>query len=271
MIRIRDTLDRHRPAVLVAGLLLSATLLPGGPFGLRSRLRSLYAPLALAGVPDAPASPGGPGERLAALEAEVAALRGENARLREIAGLGLGAAVPAWRPVEARVLCRDRTWPLRRAVVVDRGRSHGLRPGHPVVAGRALAGFVVEADAGTALVRLLDDPASRGGDFRGRAGVSIWRPGGDAPLAEGVLAGQGRGLLRVEMLPAGTVREGDLVVTAPADSQVPPGLVAGRVVSVEEDGRFGLAKATAVPVADLAGLATVVVLATPERGPEEAR
>jgi rod shape-determining protein MreC len=204
---------------------------------------------------------------VAVLEAEAAALRGENARLRELAGLGPAGAATAARPVEAAVLARDRIWPLRRSVLVNRGRSHGLRPGLPVVAGRTLAGFVVETDEETALVRLLDDPASRGADARGRAAVAIWRAGVDAPVAEGVLAGEGRGLLRVRMLPAGVVREGDLVVTAPADPLVPPGLVAGRVESVDDDGRLGLATATVVPAADLAGLASVVVLVTAEPRP----
>lgn len=264
MIRIRDTLDRHRPAVLVAGLLLSATLMPGGPLGMRARMASLYAPLASVGVPDAPSSGGGLEARVAELEAEAGALRGENARLRELAALGLGGAGTAARPVEAAVIARDRAWPFRRAVLVNRGRAHGLRPGLPVVAGRTLAGFVVETEESTALVRLLDDPGFRGSDMRGRAAAAIWRAGLDAPVAEGVLAGEGRGILRVRMLPAGVVKEGDLVVTAPADPLVPPGLLAGRVRSVEDDGRLELASALVVPAADLAGLTSVVVLVMPE-------
>jgi rod shape-determining protein MreC len=267
LLRLRETLDRHRAAAAVALLLLSAAILPAGPMGARARLSRAYAPLGLlADDGAAPAAPGDAG-RIAALEAEAAALRGENERLRALAGLDLARTGRPARPVEARVLARDRNWPLRRAVLVDRGRAHGLRTGLPVVTGRCLAGFVAECDETTALLVLLDDPASRAGDVRVRAGVQVWRPGQAAAIAEGVLAGERRGVLRVRMLPAGTVRPGDLVATSPADPLVPPGLVVGRIESVEDDARLGVATARVVPVEDPGGLERFVVLVVPEAAP----
>jgi len=269
--RLRETLDRHRAAAAVALLLLSAAILPAGPLGARPRLSRAYSPLgAFADAGAAPAGPG-PAGRIAALETELEALRGENGRLRAMAGIDLARGGRPARPVEARVLARDRNWPLRRAVLVDRGRSHGFRSGLPVVSGRCLVGFVAECDETTALIVLLDDPASRGGDARVRAGVQVWRTGEGAPIAEGVLAGERRGVLRVKMLPAGIVREGDLVATSPADPLVPPGLVVGRIESVEDDARLGQATARVVPVEDPGGLDRLVVLVVPETAPGSGR
>jgi rod shape-determining protein MreC len=266
--RLRRVLDRHRPAFVLAALLLVATLLPRGPFGIRARMAGVLSPLAfLGGDPVAPAvAPGQPTnvrEEADSLLAKVHALETENRSLREFRSLKLEERQRRIRVVAANVVGRDPAWPMRRSVVLDRGRSDGLRPGLPVVVGQCLAGFVAEAGQGGCLVQLLDDPAPRADDPKVRLGVQVFRPGA-ANSFEGALFGGKRGVLWVDMLPGGATAKGDLVVTSSADPEVPPGLLVGTVVAVEENRRLKQEKAEVRPSADLAGLRSVIVLVLPE-------
>lgn len=273
MRRIRTALDRHRPAFAVAALLLAAALLPRGPLGARAVLAGLWTPLGvlLEGA-GSPSTAGGDGadearrlrEEVAWLQARVRTLEAENASLREFGSLRLQERARDLLAVAASAAGRDAAWPLRRSVALDRGTGDGIRRGLPVIAGRCLAGFVVEAGPRSSRVQLLDDPAPRADDPKVRAAVRVFRPGAADPGVEGVLSGGRPGLLRVRMLPAGVVAEGDLVVTSGTDPEVPEGLLVGRVVSVEEDGAPELAAARVVPAADLGGLREVFVLVTPE-------
>ena len=273
MIRLRKALDRHRPAFVLAALLLAATLLPGGPFAVRARLAGLLAPLAAllpTGLPAGPAGgDGGPREEVARLQVRIHELEAENGSLREFRALRLEEKVAGVRAVLASVIGRDPAWPVRRSVLLDRGTLDGLRRGDPVLAGRSLAGFVVETGPSWARVQLLDDPAPRADDARVRIGVRVFRTGA-ARAFEGALVGERRGILRVRMLPAGAVAAGDLVATTAADPSVPAGLLVGRVVSVEEDRRLGTASAEVEPSADLAAIRALVVLVLPGAGPRTA-
>jgi rod shape-determining protein MreC len=277
VIRIRRTLDRHRAAVVLALLLLAAALAPAGPFGLRARLAGAFSPLALlAGrAPPAPTPPAGERalrEELARLEARARALETENAALKEFRGLRLEERAPGARVVAARTVFRDLRWPARRSLYVDRGSRDGLERGQPVIAGSSLVGFVVETSERSARVQLLDDPAPRADDPRVPVAVRILREGATR-AAEGVLKGVRRGVLRVDLLPAGSAKPGDLVVTAPGDPRVPAGLLVGRVAAVDEDGQTRLATAEVAPSADplYPGSLLVLVLPPPDaplsRGP----
>lgn len=261
---LRRALGRHGPAFALAALLLGAALVPEGPFGLRSSMASLYAPLGAiaAGAPPAGAAPRTPGEA-DALRAENEALRIEIASLKEFRGMKLESRTRAPRVVPAAILGRDRLWPQRLSVLVDRGTSDGLRRGMPVVAGRCLAGTIAEAGPGCSLVRLLDDPGGRGDDPAARIGVQVFRPG-TGKAVEGVVTAVRRGVLKLSMIPAGSVAPGDLVVTSSADPRISAGLLVGKVVSVEEDRRTRLGEAVVAPAADLTGLSTLLVLDVPE-------
>ncbi len=278
MTRFRQALDRHRPAFVVALLLLGAALLPAGPGNLRARIAGLATPLSLlrgpateAGAATDAAASRRLQEEVAWLQARVRTLEAENEGLREVRALRLDAKVPGIRVAAARVAGKDLQWPLRRTVLLDRGTADGIRRGLPVIAGRCLVGFVVEAGPRSARVQLLDDPAPRADDPKSRAAVRVFRPGNAAPTSDGVLSGEGRGWTRVRMLPKGAVAPGDLGVTCGADPLVPEGLLVGRVHAVEEDGDPKLAAAHVVPAADLAGLREVFVLVTPEAAPKPPR
>jgi rod shape-determining protein MreC len=271
VIGLRRTLDRHRAISLLAGLALMALLLPGGPLGARARLAGLLRPLALlgGGAGSAPATAGG--ERALREEADqlrvrVRELEAENAALREYRGLRLEERVRGLRAVPAAVIGRDRLWPLRRSLLLDRGEADGIRRGLPVVAGKSLAGFVVEVGSRTCRVQLLDDPAPRADDPKVRVGALVFRPGAEASH-EGALVGERKGILRVRMLPAGAVRPGDLVATSPSDPAVPPSLLIGRVVRVEEDRQLRVAVAEVAPSADVTSLRELIVVILPEPPP----
>jgi rod shape-determining protein MreC len=267
--RLRTLLDRHRAASLLAGLALLAALFPAGPFGARVRLAGLLRPLALL-QPKAPAEGAAADprsrEELLRLQARVHELEAENKSLKEFRGLRLEEKARGAKAVLASILARDRAWPERRSVLLDRGTDDGLRRGMPVVAGGSLAGFVVEAGPACSRVQLLDDPAPRG---EARVGVQVLRTG-VAKAEEGVLFGESRGVLLVKMLHAGAVKAGDIVVTSASDASVPAGLLVGVVASVEEDRRLQQATATVEPSADLAALRSLVVLVLPEVLPERA-
>ena len=262
---LRSVVGKHRPAFVLSLLLLGAALWPGGPLGLRASMASLYAPLALLAGPAAPA-PADP-DRLRqendALRAEIVALKTEGAALREFRGVKWEARSRPTRVVEATVLGRDRSSPLRRSLLVNAGSADGVRRGQPVVVGQRLVGFVEEAGPACSLVRLLDDPGARAGDPGGRVGVKVLRPGASTSV-EGILVGEGKGSLRLQMVPAGSVAVGDLVVTSAADAKVPAGLLVGKVLSVQDDRRTRLAEAVVAPGGDLSGLSSILVLVMPE-------
>jgi rod shape-determining protein MreC len=265
-VRLPRLLDRHRAGSLLAGLALLAALFPAGPFGARARVAGFFRPLALL-RPDPPAGPASADARLreeaAHLKAQVHELEAEVKALKEFRGLRLEEKGRVLRPILGSIVLRDRLWPDRLSVLLDRGTEDGVRRGLPVVAGRSLAGFVVEAGPRTCRVQLLDDPGPRSEEARVRIGVRVFRPGTEA-AAEGVLFGERRGVLRVKMLPAGTVKTGDLVVTSAADASVPAGLLVGTVLSVDEDRRLRLATAEVRPSADLASLRSLAILVLDE-------
>ncbi len=275
---VRKALGKHRPAFLLAALLLAALLAPAGPMGLRARLGFLYAPLALLAA-DGPAGDSLPGgeagparllEEISALRAQVEGLRQENGNLREFHGLRFEARSLPARVLSANILAVDRLSPLRRSLLLDIGTGDGVVPGQAVVAGRSLLGLVAEAGAGWCQVRLLDDPGGKSDDPAARVAVQVLRPGLGKAVADGVVLGERRGVLRLRLVPAGAVQPGDLVVTSAADPRVPAGLLVGVVRSVEDDRRTRLAEAEVEPSAGLGGLSSVLVLQLPDRDPRTA-
>jgi rod shape-determining protein MreC len=145
-------------------------------------------------------------------------LQTDNERLRNL--LDLKQRSP--ERVAAPVIGRDAAgwWHTLR---LGRGSLQGLRPGQAVLAPGGLIGRITAVTPATATVTLLTDPASR---------VGVWV---DRVSAHGLLAGAGaeRPELRfVEKDPH--VRAGDVVVTSPASTLVPPNLPVGVVQRVNE-------------------------------------
>ncbi|MCT0214586.1 MULTISPECIES: rod shape-determining protein MreC [unclassified Synechococcus] len=154
------------------------------------------------------------------LQARQAHLEQDNRRLRAL--LGLKRADPG--EVTAAVLSRE-TAGWWHQLLLGAGQIQGIRAGDPVVGPGGLVGRVASVTPTTARVSLLTDPASRVGVWVGRT------------QRHGLLTGVGTSrptLVFLEKDPQ--VRPGDLVVTSPASTLLPPGLNVGVIQSVDEKG-----------------------------------
>jgi rod shape-determining protein MreC len=152
------------------------------------------------------------------VEARLQALTADNARLRALLGLRGASGVPA---LPAPVISRQ-TGGWWQQLVIGKGAIAGVRAGQPVLAPGGLIGLVASVTPTTATVTLLTDPSSR---------VGVWV---SRTRHHGLLSGVGtaRPLLRfLDKDPE--ARPGDVVVTSPASTLVPPNLPVGVIQSVD--------------------------------------
>jgi rod shape-determining protein MreC len=150
-------------------------------------------------------------------ELRLGALERDNRRLRQLLELQQDSTDRLRAPVISRE-------PLGwwQQLVLGSGALEGLRPGQAVLAPGGLIGRISAVTPSTARVTLLTDPTSR---------VGVWVA---RSQTHGLLSGVGTGrpLLRfLEKDPQ--VRPGDVVVTSPASTLVPPNLPVGVIQSVE--------------------------------------
>jgi rod shape-determining protein MreC len=147
-------------------------------------------------------------------------LESENRRLRDLLGLkGAGDG----RRLSAPVISREPGGWWQR-LMLGAGSLQGVAPGQAVLAPGGLIGRIALVTPTTATVTLLTDPVSRVGVLVGRN------------QRQGLLSGIGtdRPLLRfLEKDPQ--VRAGDVVLTSPASTLVPPDLPVGVIQSVNEE------------------------------------
>lgn len=179
--------------------------------------------------------------------------------------------------VPARVLGQERD-PLRLRVsrLLDRGRSDGIavddivladtlplldlgsdaeiEPDMPVVVHGCALGRIRQCGRWTSTVQPLTDP-----EFR--AFVQIVRPTPTKPLAgaEGLLAGNGDGTCRMELIDGtAPVSVGDFVYGRLSDFDVPPCF--GRITAAELPEGAACWRITVTPIAGLAGQRSVQIL-----------
>jgi rod shape-determining protein MreC len=149
----------------------------------------------------------------------------------------------------SRVVARDAT-NLRSQIAVDRGASDGVKEGMIVVSeGRSLVGRVSRVLDDYAWVTLITDPKS--------AVSAIVQES----RAEGVVAGNYDGSLIMEFVGQGaTVKQGDFVVTSGMGGGYPPGIVIGRVASVQKTGQDLFQSVHVDHLASLGSIETALVL-----------
>ncbi len=181
------------------------------------------------------------------LEVHSRELELENDRLRELVGLRdrlppgtVAAEVIGWG-----------TSSRYRVLRIDRGRAHGVEPGHPVVGAHGAVGQVLHTSAGAADVLLLSDSSS---NVAARFQDSRLR---------GIVRGNGRWGATLEFVArqdADVLAEGELLVTSGDDGVFPPGVPVGVVAGfeVEETGHF--LTVDVQPSEGLAALEEVLVL-----------
>ncbi len=172
----------------------------------------------------------------------------ENQRLRELLAMRDRLAAPA---TGAQVLY-DAADPYSRKVVIDRGQTHGIKPGAPVIDDSGVLGQVTRVYPLVSEVTMLIDRDQAIPVLNTRTGV------------RGVVYGQpgegGDGLELRYTLANADINEGDLLTTSGVDGVYPPGLPVGRITQVERRAESSFNRISCEPVARMQGALHVLVL-----------
>jgi rod shape-determining protein MreC len=205
--------QRRWPLLLALALVLLVVRLSKGAL-----LNDAYAFLSLPFWPGPAQSEWLRSARTVEDQARLQALASDNDRLRQLLGLQRANARQA---VSAPVISRQ-TGGWWQQLVIGKGALAGVRAGQPVLGPGGLIGLVASVTPATATITLLTDPSSR---------VGVWV---NRSRHQGLLSGGGsaRPLLRfLDKDP--DARPGDLVVTSPASTLVPPNLPVGVIQAVD--------------------------------------
>ena len=180
----------------------------------------------------------------AALRARVASLEQEGLELREaLVASGALEQVAALReqlelPMLATEVVGQDVSPWFRSIVLDRGRSHGLRSGMPIVTERGVVGLVTASTPHAARAMLILDRQSAVDGLVQRS------------RARGIVRGTGGGELELEFTgPPEDVQVGDLVITSGYGGVYPKGVRIGEVISVARDAPYVVRRARVRPAA----------------------
>lgn len=180
-------------------------------------------------------------------KAELIRLREENAELRaELRFLNQNSYIS----VGAEVIGRNID-PIGTTLIINQGMKAGIAKNNPVIAGGGhLIGKIARADEDTAIVRLLNDNASR-------VAATMQNRDRSVGLVEG-----GYGLsIRMNFIPQNeVVNQGDVVVTSGLEEGIPRGLVIGTVEVVEKTPQGPFQEAVLSPAIDFDNLALVSVI-----------
>jgi rod shape-determining protein MreC len=173
----------------------------------------------------------------------------ENRRLRELLEMRERITTPA---TGAQVLY-DAADPYSRKVVIDRGQTHGIAPGSPVIDERGVLGQVTRVYPLVSEVTLLIDRDQALPVLNTRTGVRS--------VAYGQPGAGGDGLELRYTVASADIQQGDLLTTSGVDGVYPPGLAVGRVSVVERRAESSFARVHAEPLARVQGTLHVLVLA----------
>jgi rod shape-determining protein MreC len=157
--------------------------------------------------------------------------------------------------VIAEVLYTARN-PFTRKVVVDKGITHGIQQGMPVIDGNGVVGQVTNTATFTSEVTLLTEKDQS-------VPVMLVRNG-----LRAVAVGSGKdGSIDVPFMPVSAdIQMGDMFVTSGIDATYPPGLVVAEVTSVEKKAAYVFAKIAAKPAAGVENHRYVLLLPLPPAG-----
>ena len=182
------------------------------------------------------------------LQAELGTFREQRAAVDAAATLLGTTSFEANELLVAQVLLRDPA-PGQSTLLVARGSEDGVIEGQPVLgAGGTVVGVVADVEATRSWVRLLTHSDSS---------VAVVVQSSRVP---GALEGGG-GALTLEFVERGAnVAVGDVVVTSALGGRLPPGLLAGRVASVDSQPQHLHARITVEPLSDLRRLEQVLIV-----------
>lgn len=175
--------------------------------------------------------------RQAQRAAQVEHLNQENRELRALLGMRERLSVKA----QGAEVLYDAADPYTRKLVIDRGETHDIAPGSPVMDGYGVLGQVTRVYPLASEVTLLTDRDQAIPVLNTRTGQ------------RSVAYGQPRlGLLELRFVAASTdIEVGDLLTTSAVDGVYPPGLPVARVRSIERQGEGGYARILCQPMAQI--------------------
>ena len=152
----------------------------------------------------------------------------------------------------AEVLYNARN-PFTRKIVVDKGLTHQVRAGMPVIDGSGVVGQVTSVGTFSSEVTLVTEKDQS-------VPVMVVRNG-----LRAVAVGAGKdGLIDVPFMPTGAdIQAGDLLVTSGIDATYPPGLLVAKVTEVDKNAAYSFAKIAARPAAGVDNYRYVMLLPTP--------
>ena len=160
------------------------------------------------------------------------------------------------RGIVAEVIYNARN-PFTRKVVVDKGLTHGIQSGMPVIDGNGVVGQITNVGPFTSEVTLVTEKDQS-------VPVMLTRNG-----LRAIAVGSGKdGSIDIPFMPVGAdIQNGDLFVSSGIDGTYPAGLVVARVAAVEKNTAYVFAKITAQPAAGVENHRFVLVLAAPPSAP----
>jgi len=175
------------------------------------------------------------------------ALASENARLRALLDLRPAIAV---KSIAAEVLY-DAADPFTRKVIVDRGTTHGVRPGAPAINEGGVVGQVTRVYPLNAEITLVTDKDAV-------VPVINQRTQQRSAAFGGAVGGTAMELRF--MAGNADVQVGDVLTTSGLDGVYPPGLPVAKISRVERRGESGFARIELAPAASIDGARHLLLL-----------
>jgi rod shape-determining protein MreC len=173
----------------------------------------------------------------------------ENARLRKLLELRERLGTPA---LAAEVLY-DAADPYTRKVIIDKGLTHGVGEGSPVIDESGVLGQVTRVHPLVSEVTLITD--------RDQAIPVMNTRTGARSVAYGEPSGAHAGALELRFMAGNAdVQPGDLLTTSGVDGVYPAGLPVAKVDKVDRRADSGFARISCVPQALVDGARHVMVL-----------
>jgi len=182
---------------------------------------------------------------------EARLLKAEQAHLLEMtASTGKSRYVENGTIAEVLYTARN---PFVRKIVVDKGLTHAIAPGMPVIDGSGVVGQVTNVGTFSSEVTLVTEKDQS-------VPVMLVRNG-----LRAVAVGSGKdGSIDIPFMPVSAdVQNGDMFVTSGIDGTYPPGLVVAEVTSVQKNAAYVFAKISAKPAAGVDNHRYVMVLPLP--------
>ncbi|MBX3609067.1 MAG: rod shape-determining protein MreC [Hydrogenophaga sp.] len=188
---------------------------------------------------------------------QVEQLEQENKRLRALLAMRERIGAKA----EGAQVLYDAADPFSRRVFIDRGQTHGVLPGAPVIDESGVLGQVTRVYPLLSEVTLLVDRAQAIPVLNARSGVRSLVYGQPSSAGDG---------LELRYTSVGTdIAQGDLLTTSGVDAVYPPGLPVARVTLVERNPGSSFLRVVAEPLAHVESALHVLVL-TPTGEPPPA-